>query len=50
MVKTDVHSVHHPLSAGGLGDGGELNLLPNFQKGGAWLDLNFERGLLEQRG
>ena len=28
----------------------ELNLLPNFQKGGAWQDFNFERGLLEKRG
>ena len=36
------------LSAGAAG----LNLLPNFQKGGggAWHDLNFERGLLEKKG
>ena len=33
------HSVHSPpfCSRGG----GRLNLLPNFQKGGAWQDLNF---------
>ena len=29
---------------------GNLNLLPSFQKEGAWEDLNFERGLLEKRG
>ena len=28
-----------------LSSGGELNLLPNFQKGGVWQDLNFERGV-----
>ena len=35
---------------GGGGRGSRLNLLPNFQKGGAWQDLNFERGMLEKRG
>ena len=29
---------------------GGLNLLPNSQEAGAWQDLNFERGLLENRG
>ena len=28
-----------PLSAGGL------SLQPNFQKGGAWQDLNFQKGV-----
>ena len=34
-----------PLSAGGA-----LNLLQNFQKGGAWQDLNIERGVAGKEG
>ena len=34
----------HLLSAGGL------NLLPNLQKGGAWQDLNFDRGVAGKEG
>ena len=30
--------------------GGGLNLLPNFQKGGAWEDFNFERGVVGKEG
>ena len=29
---------------------GGINLLPNFQKGGAWQDLNFERGVAGKQG
>ena len=43
------HSVHPPPLFFWRGRD-ELNLLPNFQKGGAWQDFNFERGLLEKRG
>ena len=39
-----------PFLIEGGGGGRGLNLLPNFQKAGAWQDLNFERGLLEKRG
>ena len=39
------------FSAGGWGWGVErLNLLPNFQKGGAWQDLNLERGVAKKEG
>ena len=30
--------------------GGGLNLLQNFQKGGPWQDLNFERGIAGKEG
>ena len=39
------HSVHPPPFL----LGGGVNLLPNFQKGGARQDLNFQWGLLEKR-
>ena len=40
-----------PLSAGGGGGEGGLNLLPNFQKGrGAWQDLNFEKEVAGKDG
>ena len=44
------YSVHSspPFLQGG-GEGG-VSLQPNFQKGGAWQDLNFKRGLLGKRG
>ena len=29
---------------------GGLNLLPNFQEGGAWQDLNFGRGIAGKEG
>ena len=41
-----MHSVHPPppFLLGGL------NLLPNFHKGGAWQDLNFETGVAGKEG
>ena len=55
------HSVHPALSAQCLCVclclcvcvcvwGGGLNLLPNFQKGGTWQDLNFYRGVAAKEG
>ena len=42
------HSMHTPhLSEGG---GGGLSLQPNFQKGGPWQDLNFQRGVPVKKG
>ena len=36
---------------GGRMGGGDLNLLPNFsKKGGAWQDLNFEKGVAGKEG
>ena len=42
------HSVH-PLPPCAQG-GGELSLQPNFQKGGAWQDLNFYRRVPRKEG
>ena len=39
-----LHSVQPPFSAGGV------NLLPNFQKGGAWQDLHFDGGVTGKEG
>ena len=45
LIYLYLHSVHPPLSAGGL------NLLQNFQKRGrAWQDLNFYRGVGGKEG
>ena len=43
-------STNLPLPILPFSVGGGFNLLPNFQKGRAWQDLNVERGLLEKSG
>ena len=34
----------------GVGRVNKKRLLPNFQKGGTWQDLNFEKGAAEKEG
>ena len=45
LIRSIVCTPTSPLSSGG-----ELNLLPNFQKGGGLTDLNFERWVAGKEG